>query len=189
MPLGSMGVVLAISAPHPIAPAGDAAVLARLTQALGACANGLGGVEADAERLATIMRTLSLHGQCPLRPLEPKPERVRSGLPNWRLKRVKAYVEDNLSESVTLAGMAAAAGLSRMHFAAQFRVATGLRPHDYVLHRRIEAAQAMLIESGESLVQIALAVGFQTQAHFTTVFRRIVGDTPHQWRGANRACH
>jgi AraC family transcriptional regulator len=33
-----------------------------------------------------------------------------------------------------------------------------------------------------AVVQIALTVGFQTQAHFTTVFKRFVGCTPHRWR-------
>lgn len=74
-----------------------------------------------------------------------------------------------------------------MHFAAQFRVATGMRPHEYLLRQRIERAQKMLVETRDSLVEIALGVGFQTQAHFTTVFRRFVGDTPYQWRCANRA--
>jgi AraC family transcriptional regulator len=36
-------------------------------------------------------------------------------------------------------------------------------------------------------VDIALTVGFQTQAHFTTVFKRFVGDTPYQWRSAHLA--
>jgi len=69
-----------------------------------------------------------------------------------------------------------------MHFAAQFRVATGTRPHDFVLHRRIERAQEMLRDRSLALVDIALCVGFQTQAHFTTVFKRFTGVTPHRWR-------
>jgi AraC-like DNA-binding protein len=116
---------------------------------------------------------------------KPAPRRPGCGLPKWRLNRVAAYIEANIEETVTLAGMAAAAGLSRMHFASQFRVATGVRPHEYLLRRRIERAQAMMLETRDPLIQIALGVGFQTQAHFTTVFRRFVGDTPYQWRCAN----
>ena len=44
----------------------------------------------------------------------------------------------------------------------------------------------MLIETQEPIVQVALAVGFQTQAHFTTVFKRVVGMTPYAWRQAER---
>ncbi|MDQ0348795.1 helix-turn-helix domain-containing protein [Ancylobacter vacuolatus] len=108
--------------------------------------------------------------------------RVRSALPKWRLKRVIEYVNMNLAERITLADMAGAAGLSRMHFAAQFRIATGLRPHDFLLRCRIEMAQELLAGTNQRIIDIAMAAGFQTQAHFTTVFKRIAGDTPRQWR-------
>jgi AraC family transcriptional regulator len=103
-------------------------------------------------------------------------------LARWRLRRVMEYVEANLAETVSLADLAAAAGLTRMHFAAQFRAATGLPPHEYLLRRRIERAQEMLAEDRESLVEIALSVGFQTQSHFTSVFKRFVGQPPRAWR-------
>jgi len=103
-------------------------------------------------------------------------------LARWRLRRVMEYVEANLAETVSLADLAAAAGLTRMHFAAQFRAATGLPPHEYLLRRRIERAQEMLAEDRESLVDIALSVGFQTQSHFTSVFKRFVGQPPRAWR-------
>lgn len=180
-------------------------VLRRLSQALdeieSAPATGeFGGLYADALRLAIVARLAGsdsddfagapvfiapepeVETEAPVR----EPRRPKSGLPKWRFKRVAAYVDEHLGESVTLADMAAAAGLSRMHFAAQFRVLTGQRPHEYLLRRRIERAQQMLVETRDPLVEIALAVGFQTQAHFTTVFRRFVGDTPYQWRSANR---
>jgi AraC family transcriptional regulator len=103
-------------------------------------------------------------------------------LARWRLRRVMEYVEANLAETVSLADLAAAAGLTRMHFAAQFRAATGLPPHEYLLRRRVERAQEMLAEDRESLVDIALSVGFQTQSHFTSVFKRFVGQPPRAWR-------
>jgi AraC family transcriptional regulator len=108
-------------------------------------------------------------------------------LPRWRLKRAFDYVEARLDEPVTLADLAAATGLTRMHFAAQFRAATGLRPHEYLLRRRIERAQEMLLDSGMSVVDIALSVGFQTQSHFTTVFKRFTGQPPLAWRQSQRA--
>jgi AraC-like DNA-binding protein len=74
-----------------------------------------------------------------------------------------------------------------MHFAAQFRAATGVRPHDYVLERRIDRARTLLREEDMPLVEVALSVGFQTQAHFTTVFRRLVGEAPGRWRQLQRS--
>jgi AraC-like DNA-binding protein len=106
-------------------------------------------------------------------------------LPQWRLRKVQTHIEDNLAEPIRLADLARIAGLSRMHFAAQFRAATGYRPHEYLLWRRIEAAKAMLRRAELPIVQVALEVGFQAQAHFSTVFKRLTGDTPAAWRVAH----
>lgn len=177
------------------APASDPVVL-ELTRALEAAersSDAFAGLYADAVRLAVVARILSLPPRPAYEPEgapepdRPEPRRSGPGLPKWRLKRVLAFIDDHLDEAVSLADMAAAAGLSRMHFAAQFRAATGQRPHEYLLRRRIARAQELLRETCDPLVQIALAVGFRTQAHFTTVFRRFVGDTPYQWRCANSA--
>lgn len=113
---------------------------------------------------------------------EPKPARAGSGLVAWRLKRVLSFMEEHYGEPVTLAEMARIAGLSRMHFAAQFRISTGAKPHEYLLRLRVERAQKLMLESDEPLAQVAFSVGFQTQAHFTTVFRRFASTTPHRWR-------
>lgn len=110
----------------------------------------------------------------------------RQGLVKWRLKRVQDFIEAELSESLSLRDLARCAGLSRMHFAAQFRAATGMRPHEYLVRQRIQRAQEILLTTSLPLVEVALSVGFQTQAHFTTVFRRLLGETPGRWRHAQR---
>ncbi len=113
------------------------------------------------------------------------PARKRTGLPCWRLRRAMEYIDANLAECVTLPGIAQAVGLSSMHFAAQFRVTTGLRPHEYVLRRRVERAQQMLLETSLSLVEIALSVGFRSQSHFTSVFTKFIGRPPQKWKRHN----
>jgi AraC family transcriptional regulator len=111
-------------------------------------------------------------------------------LPRWRLMRAVDYVQAHLAEPVSLADLAAAAGLTRMYFAAQFRRATGLRPHEYLLRCRIERAQEMLVGTSLSVVDIALSVGFQTQSHFATVFKRFTGQSPYAWQQLTAsACH
>ena len=115
------------------------------------------------------------------------PQRLASGgLTKWRLRRVLTYIDQHICESITLATLAEVAGLSKMYFAAQFRAATGCRPHECILRKRIERAQQMLRDTAEPLVSIALTVGFQSHAHFSTVFKRFVGLSPYQWRAANR---
>jgi AraC family transcriptional regulator len=134
------------------------------------------GVYADAIRLAIVARWLKLRSH---------EQQSVDGLQRWRLKRVFAYIDEHIAEAISLADLAQTANLSRMYFAARFRAATGLRPHDYILRRRIDRAKELLVQGDASLVQIALDVGFQTQAHFTTVFKRFVGTTPGRWRAAS----
>ena len=87
-------------------------------------------------------------------------------LQSWRLRRVYDYVEHNLGGPLTLADLAGAAGLSRMHFAAQFRVATGMKPHAYVTHRRILRAKTMLSQTTMPIVDDRLVRRLQDPAAF-----------------------
>jgi AraC-like DNA-binding protein len=137
----------------------------------------LGQLYVESIGIATVARLLALTDR------DPDSDRPKvAELAKWRLNRAIEYIEAHLADPVSLADMAAASGLTRMHFAAQFRAATGLRPHEYLLRRRIERGQELLASAGLSVVEVALSVGFQTQAHFTSVFSRFIGQPPHAWR-------
>lgn len=127
---------------------------------------------------ALLSRIARLHEQ----PSAPVALPAVRGLPRWRLHRVIAHIENHIADAISLADMAEAAQLSPMHFAAQFRVSTGITPHRYLLSCRIQKAKALLAETSCSLIDVSLSVGFRTQAHFTTVFKKIEGTTPNQWR-------
>ncbi len=113
-----------------------------------------------------------------------KPVRVPSVSPleAWRAKIAIEFIDQRIDRSLSLAELGAAVGLSPMHFAARFRAATGISPHAFILRRRIEHAQTLLATTRSTVAEIAFSVGFRTQAHFTTVFRHHVDDTPHRWR-------
>jgi transcriptional regulator GlxA family with amidase domain len=154
--------------------------LERLGQALAVSHTqdaALGKVFADSVSLAIVSRIVARHFAT-----NKSEVRGAAALPSWRMRRVVDYVEAHLAESIGLADMAHSVGLTRMHFAAQFRRATGLRPHEYLMRRRIERAQQLLLESRHGLLDVALGCGFRSQAHFTTVFKRFVGETPFCWR-------
>ncbi|WP_158791406.1 helix-turn-helix domain-containing protein [Granulicella sp. L60] len=105
-----------------------------------------------------------------------------SKLAKWKLNRAIDYIEANLFRPIYLIELSNAVGLSRMHFAAQFRAKTGCTPNQYVLRRKVAHAQTMLRDPSMSVVDIALNLGFGTQAHFTAVFKSIVGSPPANWR-------
>jgi AraC family transcriptional regulator len=137
----------------------------------------LSGVYTDALHSALLMRLAAL------RRAESIPRKGGARpLPSWRLKRVYDFVEANIENRILLHMLASAAGVSRMYFAAQFRAATGMRPHSYVLQRRMAHARKILSQPESTIVDTAFSVGFQTQAHFTTVFKEMEGITPHRWR-------
>jgi AraC family transcriptional regulator len=110
------------------------------------------------------------------------PQRTTGPLPKWRLQRVQEYIDTHLDSTLSLSDLATVVGLSRMHFAAQFRAATGHRPHEYVQSRRIDSAKAILSNTDMPIAEVALSVGFNAQSHFTTVFKRLTGDAPARWR-------
>lgn len=139
------------------------------------------GDAADCQFTRCIGRTLAIH----LARMELPRVRVNA-LPKWRLRRVEQYIADHFDRCISLSELANVAGLSRMHFAAQFRAATGYRPREYLLTHRIEHAKTLLATTERPLAEIALAVGFSTQAHFSTVFKRISGQSPARWRLASK---
>src|SRR5262249_56208756 len=101
---------------------------------------GAGGPLA-AESLANVLVVhLLRHCLAPRRP-----ESGRDGaMPRGRLRAVAEYIEGHLDASPTLGQLAAVARLSPYHFARQFKRATGLPPHQYVIARRVERAKAPL---------------------------------------------
>ena len=87
----------------------------------------------------------------------------------------------------SLEQIAAVACLSPNYFAWQFKRATGLPPHQYVLDRRVERAKQFLqTGSGISLAEVAAEAGFSDQSQFTHHFKRLIGVTPGQFRKRGR---
>jgi AraC-like DNA-binding protein len=139
----------------------------------------VGSLFLDGVSLALAARIVALSTK--KAPLQ-SPDKMPRPLIKWRLTRSIDYIEANLSRPIYLAELSNVVGLSRMHFAAQFRAATGYTPNRYILRRKIARAQLLLRDPSMSIVDVALILGFSTQAHFTVVFRSIVGSTPAHWR-------
>jgi AraC family transcriptional regulator len=162
----------------------DGLDLPHLRAAMGAVdaeltAGGVGGPLA-AESLANVLAVhLIRHVSAPRRP-----ERGRDGvLPRGRLRAVVEYIEDHLDAGPSLEQLAAVARLSPYHFARQFKAATGLPPHQYVIARRVERAKELL-QAGTDLplAEVAAQAGFSDQSQFSHHFKRLVGVTPGRFR-------
>lgn len=97
------------------------------------------------------------------------------------LQAVEEYIHAHLDQSISLAELAAVAHLSEFHFARLFKQTTGLPPHQFVIHVRIERAKRLISAGRLSLAQIALEVGFSDQSQLTRHFKRLVGVTPKRF--------
>ncbi|MBB5063060.1 AraC family transcriptional regulator [Granulicella mallensis] len=141
--------------------------------------NSVGPLFLDGISLALASRLIALDSKkMHLQVFDKEP----SALAKWRLNRAIDYIEANLFRPIYLIELSNAVGLSRMHFAAQFRAATGYTPNQYVLRRKVAHSQTLLRDPSISVVDVALNLAFGTQAHFTVVFKSIVGSTPANWR-------
>jgi AraC family transcriptional regulator len=106
----------------------------------------------------------------------------RATLSSWRAKRIVVEIESRLALPLRVSDLARVAGLSDSHFSRGFRGYFGVTVHLYITIRRIAAAQELMLSATQSLAEIALRCGMCDQAHFSRVFRRVVGETPNRWR-------
>jgi AraC family transcriptional regulator len=110
------------------------------------------------------------------------PVAARGGLAQWQLRRATAHVDANLASTIRVSDLAEITRLSKSHFSRAFRVSVGESVHAYIIRRRIEHSQELMLTTEEPLCQIGLACGLCDQAHFSRLFRRVVGTSPSAWR-------
>jgi AraC family transcriptional regulator len=135
-----------------------------------------------AETLAVSLAARLVHSHSGLSPDKDLEQLSYQGLDRRRLTRVREYIAANLEGDLTIAQLAKVACLSRYHFARAFKTAVGQSPHQYVSAHRLERAKEMLMRGDQSLLDIAIALNFSSQANFTRAFRLGTGMTPGQFR-------
>lgn len=109
------------------------------------------------------------------------------GLAPWQLQKVLAEIDAQLGESISGQQLASCIRLSRCHFSRAFRRSMGMSPHSYVMRRRVERAQQLMLSTDATLLEIALECGLSDESHLTRRFVKTLGETPHVWRSAHVA--
>jgi AraC family transcriptional regulator len=107
---------------------------------------------------------------------------VMGGLSPKVLCRAIERLRSDSDADVSLAALAADAGLSRFHFCRAFKESTGLSPHAWLRQHRLEQAMNMLRDTDASVVSIAAALGYSSQTAFAAAFRKLTGESPSDWR-------
>jgi AraC-like DNA-binding protein len=117
-------------------------------------------------------------------PAAPASATVSQGLAPWQIRRVLSHVDSNLDTTIRNNDLAAVARLCESHFNVAFRQSVGQSPHEYIIRRRMERAQGLMLSTDKGLSEIAAECGLADQPHFTRLFRRVVGESPAAWRRA-----
>lgn len=103
-----------------------------------------------------------------------------------RVAAALAFVDSRFRDRLTLADLAAAAGVTRHHFLRVFRRTVGTTPYSYLLGRRLAAAAQALRHEGGTVLDVALASGFADLSEFTRRFRDRFGVPPAAFRKSAR---
>jgi AraC family transcriptional regulator len=109
---------------------------------------------------------------------------VRGGLAAWQERIVIGYIEEHLSEQVSLAKLAQLVRLNPNYFCRAFRQCFGMPPHRYHCGRRIERAKVLLAQPTSSITDIGFELGFNDTSAFSRAFRKATGHTPTSYRRA-----
>ena len=106
----------------------------------------------------------------------------RGGLASWQMRAVSGYVEEHVSEQISLATLARLVRLSQHHFCRAFKRSFGIPPHQYHIQRRIERAKLLLADRANSVTDVALGLGYAQSSAFSVAFRKTTGQSPKQFR-------
>src|SRR5437762_7846529 len=96
--------------------------------------------------------------------------------------RAKQFIARNQDNAICLATVAKAVNTSTFYFCKLFKRTTGLTFTDYVARVRVEKAKALLLDRNRRVSEVAYDVGFQSLTHFNRIFRKIVGQSPTDYR-------
>lgn len=100
------------------------------------------------------------------------------GLSRRSLAQATDYIHENLSHKLSLEEIAGVVNMSPHHFARSFKKDTGLSPHRYVVQRRVEWARTLVTDTDMNLAEVSRTVGFSSQSHLASHFRRLLGVSP-----------
>jgi AraC family transcriptional regulator len=106
-------------------------------------------------------------------------------LPTQRLAHIRQMIDSRLGDDLNVGDLAREARLDIRSFTRAFRSATGLAPYEYLTMRRLERARDLL-QTNQSITEIAMAVGYANPSKFAAAFRRLYDCSPREWRNARR---
>ena len=99
-----------------------------------------------------------------------------------RFNSVLNYINEYYAEELTLEIVAEHSGFSKFHFSRLFKKYTGVTFYDYLINKRLQAAEQMLADADLSITEVALRTGFSSISTFNRTFKRKKNCTPRDYR-------
>lgn len=102
--------------------------------------------------------------------------------PDELIAQIQFWMRTNLSSDISFAELAQQFGISQRSFTRRFKLATGIRATEYWQQLKIEATKELLSSSNLSIQEIAFHVGYVDQGHLSRVFKKLLGQSPKDYR-------
>jgi AraC family transcriptional regulator len=100
----------------------------------------------------------------------------------YNIQPILLYIRNNLQQQISVEELAGIACFSKDHFSRVFKAITGMAPCDYIIRKRIERAQFLLLTTDLSQNQIFDQTGFRSASYFSRIFKKHTTYSPMQYR-------
>lgn len=98
------------------------------------------------------------------------------------VSRAIDYIEEKYSDSITMDDICSEFNINKCYFCSVFKNKTGTTFVNYLNNYRVEKSKELLQSTSLSLLDISIAVGFNNQSYYSTIFKKFVDMTPLEYR-------
>lgn len=114
--------------------------------------------------------------------LEPCQSQVMTSMLKYNIQPILLHIQNNLGRDICVNELANMACFSKDHFSRVFKSITGMAPCDYIIRKRIERAQFLLLTTEMGQKEIIEETGFRSASYFSRIFKKITTYTPEKYR-------
>jgi AraC-like DNA-binding protein len=151
---------------------GDAGLVRRFARLHAALSGPAAALDRDVRLVAVLSELVDRHADA-----ERSRPPHRGPVGHRAVRRAHDYLHEHVADNVTLADLAAVAGVSPFHLTRLFTAALGVPPHAYQVQLRVERAKRLVLR-GRSVTDAGHEAGFFDLSHFSRHFKRYVGVAP-----------
>ncbi|MBV5315412.1 MAG: helix-turn-helix transcriptional regulator [Prolixibacteraceae bacterium] len=114
--------------------------------------------------------------------LEPCQSQIMTSMLKYNIQPILLHIQNNLGREISVNELANMACFSKDHFSRVFKSITGLPPCDYIIRKRIERAQFLLLTTEMGQKEIIEGTGFRSASYFSRIFKKYTSYTPEKYR-------